>query len=47
MGANVRRSGRVLTVATGGVLLADGSLGSVLLGGALDYVVSALVLWVR
>ena len=40
---NVRRSGRVLTLATGGVLLADGSLGSVLLGGALDYVVSAVV----
>jgi regulator of sigma E protease len=36
-------SGRVLTLATGGVLLADGSLGSVLLGGAFDYVVSAVV----
>ena len=43
MGAHVRRAGRILTLATGGVLLADGSLGSVLLGGALDYVVSALV----
>jgi regulator of sigma E protease len=43
MGTNVRRSGRVLTLAMGGVLLADGSLSSVLLGGALDYVVSAVV----
>ena len=43
MGRGVRRSGRVVTLAMGGVLLADGSLGSVLLGGALDYVVSAIV----
>ena len=34
---------RALTVATGGVLLADGSLAGALLGGALDYVVSAVV----
>ncbi len=39
----MRRSGRVLTLTMGGVLLADGSLSSMLLGGALDYVVSALV----
>ena len=39
----VRRLWPVLTLATGGVLLADGSLSAALLGGALDYVVSAVV----
>jgi regulator of sigma E protease len=39
----LRRSGRAVTLAMGGVLLADGALSSALLGGALDYVVSALV----
>jgi regulator of sigma E protease len=39
----VRLFGRALTLATGGVLLADGSLGTALLGGAFDYVVSAVV----
>jgi regulator of sigma E protease len=39
----VRLFGRTLTLATGGVLLADGSLGTALLGGAFDYVVSAVV----
>jgi len=34
---------RTLTLATGGVLLADGSLGGAILGGAFDYVVSAVV----
>ena len=43
MGPRVRRWTRALTAATGGVLLADGSLGSMLLGGAFDYVVSAVV----
>jgi regulator of sigma E protease len=43
MPLRVRPSGRVLTLAAGGVLLADGSLSAALLGGALDYVVSALV----
>lgn len=43
MGTRVRRWTRALTAATGGVLLADGSLGSMLLGGAFDYVVSAAV----
>ena len=44
MGLRVRRIGRLLTLtAGGGVLLADGSIGSMLLGGALDYVVSAVV----
>jgi regulator of sigma E protease len=38
-----RRSARLLPLATGGALLADGSLSTALLGGALDYVVSALV----
>jgi regulator of sigma E protease len=33
----------MLTLSTGTLLLADGSLGSLLLGGALDYVVSAAV----
>jgi regulator of sigma E protease len=40
---SVRRWSRALVLATGGTLLADGSLGGVLLGGALDYVVSAVV----
>jgi regulator of sigma E protease len=39
----LRRSGQAVTLAMGGVLLADGSLSTALLGGALDYVVSALV----
>jgi regulator of sigma E protease len=39
----LRLFGRALTLATGGALLADGSLGAALLGGALDYVVSAVV----
>ena len=39
----VRHAGRALTLAGGGVLLADGSIGTMLLGGALDYVVSAVV----
>ena len=44
MGNRVRRSGRILTLDGGrGVLLADGSIGSMLLGGAFDYVVSAVV----
>jgi regulator of sigma E protease len=43
MRVRMRRSGRVLTLATGAVLLADGALSAALLGGALDYVVSALV----
>lgn len=44
MGNRVRRASRVLTLAAGGgVLLADGSIGSMLLGGAFDYVVSAVV----
>jgi regulator of sigma E protease len=43
MGRDARRSTRILTLATGSVLLAAGSLGSVLLGGALDYFVSAAV----
>ena len=38
-----RRSSLALTLGLGGPLLADGSLTAVLLGGALDYVVSALV----
>ena len=44
MANRVRRASRVLTLAAGGgVLLADGSIGSMLLGGAFDYVVSAVV----
>ena len=43
MDDRVRRSGRILTLTTGGVLLADGSIGSMLLSGAFDYVVSAVV----
>src|SRR4029450_4085789 len=44
MGNRVRRASRILTLAAGGgVLLADGSIGSLLLGGAFDYVVSAVV----
>ena len=44
MAARARRVGRLLTLtAGGGVLLADGSIGSMLLGGAFDYVVSAVV----
>jgi regulator of sigma E protease len=44
MGNRVRRASRILTLAAGGgVLLADGSIGSMLLGGAFDYVVSAVV----
>ena len=39
----LRRSGQAVTLAMGGVLLADGTLSAALLGGALDYVVSALV----
>ena len=39
----MRLLGRALTLATGGVLLADGSLAGALLGGAFDYVVSAVV----
>ena len=38
-----RRSSLVLTLALGGPLLADGWLSAALLGGALDYVVSAVV----
>ena len=38
-----RLFGRVLTLATGGALLADGSLAGSLLGGTLDYVVYAVV----
>jgi len=42
MAARARRVGRLLTLtAGGGVLVADGSIGSMLLGGAFDYVVSA------
>src|SRR4029079_3556272 len=44
MAARVRRLGRLLTLtAGGGVLVADGLIGSMLLGGAFDYVVSAVV----
>jgi regulator of sigma E protease len=39
----LRRSGRVWTLAAGGALLADGSVSAALLGGALDYVVSAVL----
>jgi regulator of sigma E protease len=39
----LRRSGRLWTLAAGGALLADGSVSAALLGGAFDYVVSAVV----
>ena len=43
MSTTMRSFSRILTLATGGVLLADGSLAGSLLGGAFDYVVSAVV----